>query len=167
MKSHPGGEAHTLRMLELSGLTAGSRVLDLGAGAGEAVRVLRERGFQAKGLDLAPRSKLVSRGNLLRTGLPDGFFDGVLSQCAFFQSGDVLSALRESARPGGILMLSDVFFTSPRPLLEQAGFCLLHQEDMNEAWKRYLIDAIWRGDFDCCALPRGKSSYCLLIGRKG
>lgn len=170
MTGHPGGESHTLRMLALSGLPDGASVLDLGAGAGDAVRLLRERGYRAEGLDLAPRSELVARGDLLRTGLPDCSFDGVLSQCAFFQSENISAALRESARilrPGGILMLSDVFFEPPRPLLERAGFCLLHEENMSQVWRHYLIDAIWRGDFDYCAYPRGKSCYWLLIGRKG
>ena len=34
MNRHPGGEEHTRRMLALAALPAGSRVLDLGAGAG-------------------------------------------------------------------------------------------------------------------------------------
>ena len=48
MKGHPGGEAHTRRMLELAGLPEGARVLDMGAGAGEALAILREYGFEAR-----------------------------------------------------------------------------------------------------------------------
>ena len=45
MKSHPGGEAHTRRMLELAGLPEGARVLDMGAGVGDALAILRDQGF--------------------------------------------------------------------------------------------------------------------------
>ena len=39
MNGHPGGAEHSLRMLELSGLAPGCRVLDMGAGAGETVEL--------------------------------------------------------------------------------------------------------------------------------
>ena len=46
MKGHPGGEAHTRRMTELAALPGGARVLDMGAGAGEGVRLLRSLGLE-------------------------------------------------------------------------------------------------------------------------
>ena len=169
MNRHPGGEEHSRRMLELADLRPGARILDLGAGAGETVALLRELGYEALGLDLEPRSPFVAQGDLLHTGYPDGSFDAVLSQCAFTVSGDVPGALRESCRllrPGGLLLYSDVFFTPPEPLLTGAGFTLLSAEDMTPQWKEYYIDALWRGDALCCDLPRGKCSYWLLIGKK-
>lgn len=169
MNAHPGGEAHTRRMLELAGLPAGASVLDLGAGAGETVALLRGLGFQAAGVDLAPRSPLVAQGDLLHSAYPDGCFDAVISQCAFFVSGDQPGALREAyrlLRPGGKLLLSDVFFEAPLPLLTAAGFTLLRAEDLTDAWREYYLEALWREDAPCCEIPRGKSSYWLLIGRK-
>ena len=169
MRGHPGGEEHTRRMLELAALPAGASVLDLGAGAGESLALLRTLGYDARGIDLAPRAPLVERGDLLRSGLPDGSFDAVLSQCAFFVSGDQREALREAyrlLRPGGKLLLSDVFFEEPEPLLRGAGFTLLHAEDMTAPWREYFIEALWRGDAPCCAIPKGKSSYWLLTARK-
>ena len=71
MKSHPGGAEHTRRMLELSSLPEGAAVLDMGAGAGETLEMLRERGFAARGIDLAPRSEAVEQGDLLRVPFPD------------------------------------------------------------------------------------------------
>ena len=59
MNRHPGGEAHTRRMIQLAALPAGARVLDLGAGAGEAVALLRALGYEAEGLDLRPRADRV------------------------------------------------------------------------------------------------------------
>ncbi len=169
MNAHPGGEAHTRRMLELAELPAGASVLDMGAGAGETVALLCGLGFQAEGIDLVPRSPWIRRGDLLHAPYPGGSFDAVLSQCAFFVSGDQPGALREAfrlLRPGGKLLLSDLFFASPEPLLREAGFALLGAEDLTEAWRDYYLEALWRGEAPCWERPRGKSSYWLLIGRK-
>ena len=169
MNRHPGGEAHTRRMIQLAALPAGARVLDLGAGAGEAVALLRALGYEAEGLDLRPRADRVRQGDLLHTGLEDESFDGILSQCAFFLSGDVPGALREAARllkPGGRLLLSDVFFVPPEPLLAAAGFALLHREDMTPQWRDYYLEALWREDTPCCDIPRGRCRYWLLIAER-
>ncbi len=169
MNGHPGGLEHTRHMLELAALPVGASVLDLGAGAGETLTMLRDLGCAAEGIDLAPRSGAVKQGDFLRTPYPDSSFDALLSQCAFFVSGDQAGALREAWRllkSGGTLLLSDVFLAEPQPLLEQAGFTLLHAENMTAAWREHYLEALWRGE-DCgCTLPRGKSSYWLLIGRK-
>ena len=61
MKGHPGGREHSLRMLELAALPHGVRILDMGAGAGETLALLRESGFDAVGIDLSPRAPEVLR----------------------------------------------------------------------------------------------------------
>ena len=169
MNGHPGGEAHTLRMLELAALPRGARILDMGAGAGETLRLLRESGFDAAGVDLAPRGEGVEQGDFLHLAWPDRSFDAVLSQCAFFVSGDVRGALRAARRvlkPGGKLLLSDVFFEAPEPLLKAAGLTVLHSEDLTPEWREYYLEALWRGETECCALPKGKCSYWLLIAER-
>ena len=98
---------------------------------------------------------------MLHTVFPDAGFDAVLSQCAFFASGDQPGALREARRllkPGGKLLLSDLFFEDP--------VALLRAEELTPLWRAYYFDALWRGDAPCCAVPRGKSSYWLLIAQK-
>ena len=169
MNGHPGGIEHTRRLLELAELPAGASVLDMGAGAGETLALLRSLGFTAEGIDLAPRSAEVEKGDFLRAPFPDGGFDAVISQCAFFVSGDQRAALREANRllkSGGRLLLSDLFFEAPEPLLRSAGFSVLRAEDVTPQWREYYLEALWRGDAPCCALPKGKASYFSLIGRK-
>lgn len=168
MDGHPGGREHTLHMLSLGGLKPGSRVLDMGAGDGTGVALMKELGYEARGIDLCPRGEDVLRGDFLRTGWEDGCFDGILSQCAFYQSGDVFGALREAGRllkPGGVLMVSDVWFTDPKTFLEAEGFRTEYLEDMTPQWKQYYIEAIWRGTADCVS-GKGKCRYLLLICRK-
>lgn len=169
MNAHPGGDAHTRHMLEAAGLPKGSRILDMGAGAGEAVTLMQELGYEAVGIDLAPRAAFLRQGDLLCTGYPEESFDAVFTQCAFFLSGNVPQALCEANRllkKGGLLLLSDVFFEDPAPLLHHAGFEVLSQEDMTAQWQEYYLEALWREDMLPCCLPKGKCSYWFLTGRK-
>ena len=169
MNGHPGGIEHTRRMLMLADLPAGASILDMGAGSGEAIKLLRNAGYEATGIDLEPRGEGVEQGSFLHTPYPGGCFDAVLSQCAFFVSGDQPGALREAyrlLRPGGKLLLSDVFFEAPVPLTEAAGFTVLHCEDLTPQWRAYYLEALWREETDCCVLPKGKCGYDIVIARK-
>ena len=162
MNRHPGGEEHTEALLALAGLPKGAKILDMGAGGGEALVLLRERGYDAYGIDLQPRNALVREGDFLHTGFPDLSFDGVLSQCAFFISGDPAGALREARRllkPGGVLMLSDLFFAEP----DLPGFRIRHKEDMTALWREYYLEALWRGDAECGCFPKGKCRYLSIL----
>ena len=169
MRSHPGGEAHSRRLLELAALPPGASVLDMGAGAGETLTLLRSLGYAARGIDREPRAEDVESGDFLHAPFPDGSFDAVISQCAFFVSGDQRRALREACRilkDGGKLLLSDVFMEAPEAPLRAADFEILYAEDMTAVWREYFLEALWRGDRLCCDIPKGKSSYWLLIARK-
>ena len=75
MNRHPGGEGHTRHMLELAELPQRARILDMGAGAGETLRMLRESGFDAVGIDLSPRAAEVMRADFLGAPFPEGSFD--------------------------------------------------------------------------------------------
>ena len=169
MNGHPGGTEHTRHMMDLADLPAGARILDLGAGAGEAVALLNGLGYRAEGIDLRPRSDRVREGDFLAAPYPDGSFDAVLSQCAFFVSGDTAKALREACRllkPGGRLLLSDVEFSSLRLAAEAAGFRILVDEDLSTAWKEYYIEALWQGVPLCDTVSKKKCAYTALVCRK-
>ena len=167
MKSHPGGLEHSRHMIDLSALAVPSRWLDMGAGDGETVRLLRSMGHEAVGLDLEPRSEDVAQGDYHCAPYADKYFDGIISQCSFYVSGDVPKALAEAARmlhKGGKLVFSDVT-ENAEMLMDQcqkAGFIVLHTEDLTDIWREYYLEALWTED-DVC-LPRGKKfRYVLFV----
>ena len=165
MDRHPGGETQTNYMIELAFLPKNSRFLDMGAGDGAALVILEKQGYQAVGIDRDPRSDLVLSGDFLHMEFPAGSFDGVLSQCAFYVSGDVPGAFREAARvlrTGGKLVVADVCYDPVQWIgqARQAGFAVRHMEDLTPLWKEYYFDALWRGD----PVPKGRGcSYVLLV----
>ena len=167
MLGHPGGGQHSRYLIELAFLDVPSRWLDMGAGDGSAVRLLRESGYEAVGLDLAPRGEDVEQGDFLGTSFEDASFDGILSQCSFYVSGDVAGALKEAGRllrRGGKLVFSDVTENVVELLdrCRRAGFAVRHIEDLTDQWREYYLEALWKED-DVC-LPRGKKfSYVLFV----
>ena len=167
MMGHPGGEKHSRYLIELAFLDKGSKWLDMGAGDGSAVRLLRSLGYAAEGIDLEPRGKAVHRGSFLESPWQNDFFDGIISQCSFYVSGDVPGALKEAARllhKGGKLVFSDVTENVVTLLNQcrQAHFAVRHLEDLTEEWKEYYLEALWTQD-DVCLMPGKKFSYVLFI----
>ncbi len=167
MLGHPGGEKHSRYLIELSFLERKSKWLDMGAGDGSSVRLLQSLGHAARGIDLEPRGADVDRGDYLNAPYETGFFDGILSQCSFYVSGNVPGALKEAARllrKGGKLVFSDVTEDVVALLnqLRQAGFAVRHLEDLTEDWKEYYLEALWTQDNVC--LPQGNHfSYVLFV----
>ena len=167
MLGHPGGETHSRYLIELAFLGNDSKWLDMGAGNGDTVRLLRSLGHRAEGIDLEPRGKDVTRGSFLAAPWQDGFFDGIISQCSFYVSADVPGAFREAARllrKGGKLVFSDVTENVVTLLnqVRQAGFAVRHIEDLTDQWREYYLEALWTQENVC--LPQGKKfSYVLFV----
>ena len=62
MNRHPGGEAQTLYLLENIEWKKEMKALDLGAGEGDTIRILKSLGMDAHGVDLFPRGSDVETG---------------------------------------------------------------------------------------------------------
>lgn len=167
MLGHPGGEKHSRYLIELAFLDAPCKWLDMGAGDGSTVRLLRGLGYAAEGIDLEPRGRDVVRGDYLRCPWQSDFFDGIISQCSLYVGGDVPGALKEAARllrKGGKLVFSDVTENVVALLNQcrQAGFAVRHLEDLTDEWKEYYLEALWTQEKVC--LPQGKKfSYVLFV----
>lgn len=114
------------RMIEQQQFPRGARILDVGCGPGELVLRLRQEGYDALGVDIAPgmveeairllhsagfadAAERVSVGDIEHLRFPDATFDAVIAAGVIeYQAGDA-EALREMRRvlkPGGCLILN-------------------------------------------------------------
>lgn len=193
----PGGLALTRRAAEYCSFGPDSRLLDVAAGAGETARYLRRTlGCQVSGLDSDPSRTCpeVRPGQAQALPFPGGTFDGVLIECALSQMEQpeaVLSECVRVLRPGGWLVLSDLYARRGRPAqtplgrldsreslenrLLQSGLAPALFEDHTAA-----LTALWAGALmsgEGCALsqtlrgpdwPEGvKTGYYLCTAQKG
>jgi arsenite methyltransferase len=119
----PGGSLLTGRALEFCGLPEGSRVADIGCGAGGTLEHLERAAIHRPvGLDCSmalleeagPRlgSAQLVRGRAESLPFKDALFDALFCECVLSILEDNARALQECARVlrgGGFLILSDVF----------------------------------------------------------
>lgn len=132
--------AYKLKLEILEGLgrpvAPGATILDFGCGIGQAVRFLRDRGFEAYGFDVQVKwepdsdaSDLIEAG-IIRVNteeaaplpFPDGMFDVVLSYQVFEHVHDYEHSVAELARvmkPGGVSV--HVFPSRYRPFEAHIG----------------------------------------------
>lgn len=149
MNSHP---EDTSELLSLAPLPPDAYTLDLGAGDGSS-------GCSVC-VDISPRSDNVLRADMLSLPFPDATFDAVISQCAFYCSGNPAQAFSEAMRvlrPGGILLLSDVFFSEPFPGYEAV-------KDITPRWREYYLRMLWQEDN--VPVIKKAARYYLLAYRK-
>lgn len=131
MTKYSGGDVLTEFLLTMSGLEP-CRILDLGAGNGETVRMLLEQGFFAEGTD-----------EVLPTAYEDGSFDAVICEGICYGSGRKTELWQEALRllkQGGMLLLADVCFTDTKghvAELENAGYQVEHVEDASALWAEF------------------------------
>jgi SAM-dependent methyltransferase len=103
--------------LDALGVGEGIRMLDVGCGAGRALRLAADRGADVSGLDAAPglleyaRRRVpgatIVQGDLQSLPFPDHAFDAVTGFNSFQYAADPIDALREAKRvtaPGGRIL---------------------------------------------------------------
>jgi SAM-dependent methyltransferase len=127
----PGGLDLTRRALELMRLPRNARVLDAGCGTGRTVEYLSSMGFNAFGLDLS--TQLLQAGCRENTGLPvfqadastlpvaSNSLDMIITECSlsvFRPSKNLLEGFFRSLRPGGTLVVTDLYSRNPAGLRE-------------------------------------------------
>ena len=143
--AHPGGISLTERLLALGGMDSrekGRKLLDLGAGKGESTEFLRNKGWDARGIDLVcpENSEVVIEMDMRRLEYDASSFDVCLAECSLSGCGDGAAALKEGyrvLRPGGVFLVSDVYFQkeeAPADLLQRnAGYWNLCRQDFRSA----------------------------------
>lgn len=123
----PGGMELTARAIGLAQFNRGAQVVDLGCGAGETVRFLRDQGFDATGVDSTSANcesqimaaHIVARAETLP--MADASVDAVLAECSFSLFANLESAIAECARilvDGGHLIITDLYARKPEAIAE-------------------------------------------------
>jgi arsenite methyltransferase len=125
---HPGGDALTRRLAEVSGVRPGWRVLDVASGRGRTARLLAsELGAEVIGVELSRESISAARREAEEAGLGElvsfvegdaealpvasGAFDAVVCECAlclFSGKARAVAEMRRALRPGGVVAIADV-----------------------------------------------------------
>ncbi len=179
----PGGVALTERAIEICNLAPGSRIADIGCGAGGTLEHLQRTGFyHLVGLDcsdtlLGLAASRLGSGGLVQgraEALPfrDQSFDALLCECVLSIVEDRVAALQEFARvlkDDGCLILSDVFDGSKQSLIQETvtelGFSILLLEENQRVLKEFAARLILAGK----PVPHSSGcglSYHLLVARK-
>jgi SAM-dependent methyltransferase len=118
---HPGGTEATERLLDRADVRAGTRLLDVGCGAGEALTAARARGADAVGVDSSPKADRAVQGDATALPVQSGSVDVLLAECVLCLT-DLSAAVAEAQRvlcSGGRIALSDVIVEGERPAVPE------------------------------------------------
>ncbi len=143
----PGGESLTKRALECLQLPADSVVVDAGCGAGATLSLLQRAGIdRLVGVDIEMSLLGSARqhgGSVLQadlSGLPfaDHSVDTIFCECVWnlTRKVQVLDEFRRVLRPGGTLVLSDIYLRGPVMNGSDGGWpvrsCFSHATGLDE-----------------------------------
>lgn len=126
---HPGGEELTLEAAKACGWKEGDRVLDVGCGGGETMRLLKQRlGVKPVGCDrdeaMLARAQLLDPDFKLRKtdgmslDFPSLYFDGAILECSFSlmnRHDEMLNELYCVLKKGAKMAISDLYYINPDP----------------------------------------------------
>ncbi|MCE5235622.1 MAG: methyltransferase domain-containing protein [Clostridiaceae bacterium] len=181
---HPGGETLTMRAVGLAALCYGARILDVGCGTGAAVKLLRERGFDAQGIDASEKLAAMAASPYVMLGDGreiTGRYDALLLECVLSLLGDrkaFLRSARSALLPGGKLILCEPYRKTAcadalpvlscvngvpdldgyRDMMEEAGFRRFALQDETDALRSFLamlIMAFGSADAFLCQITGG------------
>lgn len=187
MIKHPDGERMTLELTYLASLPENARILDIGAGDGETVALLRSLGYDAIGIDKTA-SDTVIPGDMAALPFENNTFDSVIAECSMSVCGDTEKAFSEVYRVlknGGKLCISDVYFKADNaPALSLScpatkegwvrnakGFTLTEFHERTKVWTEFMIHCIWNGlDLGDCgyfkSAAKAKGGYFISVWEK-
>jgi len=125
---HAGGVASTEHLLDVLGITAKSRLLDVGAGIGGPARVAAARtGCRVTGIDLSPDFVNVARSITARIGLTDQVrFD--VGSATDMSYGDSAFDRAMLNHVGMNIAAKDRVFAEVRRVLEPAGRFAVYEQ---------------------------------------
>ncbi|CAH2213316.1 DVU_1556 family methyltransferase [Tepidibacter aestuarii] len=179
----PGGFLLTNRAVLLCDISKGQKVLDVGCGMGATVDFLKSE-FKIDAYGIDPSQKLIDRGREVKNlpiikGIGESIpynnksFDVVFTECTLSlmqKYEDTLQEIYRVLKPGGFVIISDVFAKEPdyidelknsnvqtclRGLLdigkllieiEKRGFEVITLEDWTSLLKQLMVDIIFKYD---------------------
>ncbi len=122
---HPGGEPLSLRLLSLCAFPRGAKILDFGCGPGATLKLLRQEGADALGVDCsesmlarASQHGPVLKGDLRAVPLEDDSLEGGICECVLSQQprpGEILREVRRLLKAEALFGMTDLFARNSPP----------------------------------------------------